>query len=94
MSKEYKFTVENIESGQRRPYGDSYFTYKVKSDSSEFIVKQFCTKVLQSAPIDKSERKAHIEEKGFGGNFTTYVEKFEKIGNNLYRYEAISPSTH
>ena len=92
-TEEYNFKVECLEAGQRRPYGDSYFHYVVESDNSEFVVKQFCTKVLQYAPISKDEVKAHIEKEGFAGNFTSYVTLFEKQGNK-YHYKVTSPSTH
>lgn len=90
---DYNFKVETVEAGQRRPYGDSYFYYIVESDNVEFVVRQFCTKVLKHAPITQDEVKAHVEKEGFGGNFTPYVTLFEKRGGK-YHYKVTSPSTH
>ena len=91
--KEYNFKVECIEAGQRRPYGDIYYHYVIESNNVESVVEQFCTRVLAYAPITKEEVKAHVQKKGFAGNFTPYVTLFEKQGNK-YHYKVTSPSTH
>lgn len=54
MTKNYTFEVEVIESGQRKRYGDSYYTYKITSDLPEQIVRQFAKNVLRKSylPID------------------------------------------
>tara|TARA_Y100001963_G_C6766669_1_gene442667 strand:+ start:1449 stop:1742 length:294 start_codon:yes stop_codon:yes gene_type:complete len=49
MSTDYLFKVETIEAGQRRSYGDSFYTYKVESNRPEFEVRIFCTKFLKTS---------------------------------------------
>ena len=51
---EYNFSVESLESGQRKAYGDSYYSYKVTSNRNESDIKAFCTKVLRPS-YPKSE---------------------------------------
>ena len=89
----YNFEVETKECGQRRAYGDSYYHYIVKSENVEFIVQEFCRKIVRHAPILESEVKAHVEKVGFAGHFTTYVTSFKKIGDNEYEYKCVQPST-
>lgn len=101
----YNYTVETKESGQRRAYGDSYYHYlitdnnhdnsgsKLKKEFAFRNAKGFCTKFLNKA-IPQSDRKKHIEEKGFDGNFTSYYTKFECISEGVYEYKVVKPSTH
>ena len=50
----YVFKVACLEAGQRGPYQDSFYSYEVTSDRSEFEVKTFCMNILKkSYPIDK-----------------------------------------
>lgn len=70
--KEYKFNVETIESGQRKSYGDSFYTYKVTSTEPEWVVKTFCTKVL----------KPSFEKKDMPDPFYGELLEFKKITNN------------
>lgn len=105
MKRNYNYTVETKEAEQRRAYGDSYYHYiitdnehdptapKYKLDSNLRTVKSFCTNFLDKA-IPQSDRKKHIEEKGFGGNFTHYYTSFKEISNGIYEYKVVSPSTH
>jgi hypothetical protein len=41
------FEIETIQAGQKQSYGDSYYTYKVTSTSSEQEVKGFCMNSLR-----------------------------------------------
>lgn len=105
MKRNYNYTVETKESGQRRPYGDSYYHYVVtdnnhEKDAPEYKlkhneqkIKSFCTNFLDKA-IPEVDRKKHIEEKGFGGNFTHYYTDFKQISDGVYEYKVVSPSTH
>ena len=45
----FLFEVETVESGQRRSYGDSYYSYNVTSDRPEREVKSFCMNVLNKS---------------------------------------------
>lgn len=47
----YTFEIECLESGQKKAYGDSFYSYKVTSDLSEEIVKLFCMNVLKKSYI-------------------------------------------
>lgn len=68
----YKFDVETIESGQRRPYEDSYYSYKVISNEPEYIVKTFCMKVLKSS----------YKKEDMPNPFAGELLEFKKITNN------------
>jgi hypothetical protein len=45
--KDYSFKVETIEAGQRKSYGDSFYTYKVTSKGSVQNIRDFCMGVLK-----------------------------------------------
>ncbi len=70
--KNYNFDVETIEAGQRGPYQDSYYSYKVTSKEAEYTIKSFCTKVLQP-----SYPKAEMPDP-----FVGELLEFKKITNN------------
>lgn len=70
--KTYQFNVETIEAGQRKSYGDSYYTYKITSSENEMFVKNFCTKVL----------KPSYEKKDMPDPFVGELLEFKKITNN------------
>lgn len=69
---EYLFEIETIESGQKRKYSDSYYTYKITSNRPEHEVKAFCMNVLRkSYPKDKMPNA-----------FACELLSFKKITNN------------
>lgn len=68
----YQFEVEVIESGQRRSYGDSFYTYEVTSKRPEREVKNFCTKVL----------KPSFEKLEMPDPFAGELLEFKKITDN------------
>jgi hypothetical protein len=70
--KTYQFNVETIEAGQRKSYGDSFYSYKVTSTENEWDVKNFCTKVLKSS----------CEKKDMPDPFAGELLEFKKITNN------------
>ena len=72
MEYEYNFKVNCIESGQRQSYGDSYYTYEVTSNRSEFDVKNFCMSVL----------KKSFEPKDKPNPFAGRLLEFKKITDN------------
>jgi len=47
----YIFEVEVLEAGQRKSYGDSYYSYSVSSERPEREVKLFCMNVLNRSFI-------------------------------------------
>ena len=86
---EYNFKVTVLQSGQQRRYGDSYFEYEVETNAVEFVVKQFCTKVLRpckNAYTDWARNKEKSAAEYFAGYYT-----FERIGDNKYRYKVTEP---
>lgn len=68
----YQFKVKTIECGQRRSYGDSYYTYEVESDRSVNEVRAFCMNVL----------KPSYEKKDMPNPFAGELLEFKKITNN------------
>lgn len=86
MMKEFKFMVKTIRSGQSKPYADSEYEFEIESDCHEFIVEQFCTKVLKSCNQTRSEWDVKNASSYFAGYY-----KFEKIGVNKYRYYVLEP---
>ena len=68
----YQFKVKTIECGQRRSYGDSYYTYEVESYRSEQTVKAFCMNVL----------KPSYEKKDMPNPFAGELLEFKKITNS------------
>ena len=83
MNIVYNFEVENLESGQRGKYKDSYYRYKVKSDCSEHLVKRFCMNVL----------RVSYNEEDMTSPFCGRLLKFEKIESNIYIYEVMEAYT-
>lgn len=77
----YNFEVDIKESGQRKSYGDSYYTYEVTSDRHEHEVKNFCTNVL----------KKSYEHKNMPDPFAGRILEFKKISSdgerNTYSYK-------
>lgn len=69
MTKIYQFEVEIIEAGQRGPYQDSFYAYKVKSDLPEHIIRSFCMNVL----------KKSYEKKDMPNPFAGQLLRFEKV---------------
>ena len=98
---EYRFKVENKESGQRRKYGDSYYHYIIEDlcdpkNTTDFITKKFCTTFLQPAVSEEQRRKDKLVggSEGFNLHFKPYYTMFEKIENRKYEYKVVMPSTH
>lgn len=70
--KTYIFEVECIESGQRRAYGDSFYSYKVTSDLLEKKVKLFCMNIL----------KRSYKEENMPNWASGKLLEFKKVTNN------------
>ena len=56
---DYNFRVETVEAGQRKSYGDSYYSYIVEDLTDiglqEYQMKQFCTGFLKPAKYSYGE---------------------------------------
>ncbi len=99
MSKRiFNFEVETIESGQRKAYGDSYYHFiienKSPTDYHEHVILQFCTGSLKLAIPEKQRKEMINNGGGADAHFKSYYTKFEKIGDRMFEYKAVSPSTH
>ena len=86
--RNYNFKVEVIREGQSRPYADSEYEYLVTSDCPEFVVKEFCTKVLRPKNQEHKDWDRNDINSFFRGYYT-----FEKKGENTYRYYVREPYT-
>ena len=88
-NKKITLEIETIRNGQPRPYADSYYEYILTVDGmSEFDVKSYCTKILRPC---RQTYKEWNEGKNnpnvyFGGYY-----RFEKIGDNKYKYFSLRP---
>jgi hypothetical protein len=51
--KDYSFQVETIEAGQRKSYGNSFYTYEVTSKEPFYVVKAFCVNILKRSYLKK-----------------------------------------
>jgi hypothetical protein len=69
---DYTFKVNCLEAGQRGPYQDSFYSYEVTSERSEYEVKAFCMYVLK-----KSYPKADMPDP-----FTGELLEFTNITKN------------
>ena len=87
VEKIYKFKVNVIESGQRRKYGDSYYTYTVTNECEQnydaSVIERFCKGFLRR-PVRFIDSPCHFDS----------TETFEKLGDREYKYCQVVPSTH
>lgn len=74
MSKTTKFIfeVETIEAGQRKPYGDSFYSYKILSDRPEPEVREFCMNILYKS----------YEKDKMPNSFAGELLNFQKLSDN------------
>ena len=89
------FDVKNTQAGQRRPYGDSYYEFTVKSDKPYEEVKKYCTQTVRKCDLTTgnylADERAGVED--FGDHFRSHYE-FKMIKEGEYFYRVTSPSTH
>lgn len=89
-NKKITIEIEVIRNGQPRPYADSYYEYILTVDGmSEFEVKAYCTKILRPCRQTFEEwnkDKNNSASVYFGGYY-----RFEKIGDNKYKYFKLEP---
>lgn len=95
--RNYNFKVEALEAGQRRPYGDSYYSYIVEDVSehelTEMEVKAFCTAVVKPAKYSQAEWLKLTQKYNPDVHFSNYYSVFEKIGERKYKYVVVSSYT-
>ena len=94
---EYKFEVKQFESGQRRKYGDSYYTYEVTSDRPEYEVKKFCMCVLKQSYLKGDMVDPFCGELLEFTNITNNNEGKSILNNRVedtYSYKVRYLSTH
>jgi len=86
---ELSIKVKTLKFGQPRAYADSEYEYEITVENcSEFLVKNFCTKVLRPC----NQTIAQWDPKDANSYFHGYYE-FSKIGENKYRYYKKEPFT-
>lgn len=68
----YSFDVECVEAGQRRKYGDSFYSFKVTSTMIEKDVKTFCMGILNPS----------YEPKDMPNPFAGRLLEFKKLTDN------------
>ena len=95
---EYRFNVETKECGQRKSYGDSYYSYIVEDLTEiglpEYQMKQFCTGFLKPAKYSHAEwLQAQKEGGGAEVHFSNYYTEFKKISDRKYSYKVVSSYT-
>lgn len=86
--QQFNFEVKTLKCGQPRPYANSEYEYEITSDCSEFTVKRFCTNILRPC----SQTYDEWDENDMDSYFRGYY-RFEKIGDNKYRYYKLEPFT-
>lgn len=87
MKRDYYFTVETLESGQRRKGANTVYRFLIYDHSPqphpESVVKKFCTGVVRPA-VDHEKMKNAYECK---------ITKFESLAGNTWAYETEELST-
>lgn len=87
--EEMKISIKTIREGQPRAYADSEYEYEIEVENcSEFMVRQFCTKVLRPCSQTKVEWNVNDVDSYFRGYY-----ELSKIGENKYRYYKREPYT-
>lgn len=89
------FDVVRTHSGQKRPYGDTFREFTVKSDLSEEQVQYYCTNNVYPCHLHYDTWLADYRKKG--STATEYFRnsfKFNKVRDGEYFYQVIQPSTH
>lgn len=100
--KEYK--VKQTEAGQRRRYGDTYYTFEVTfydeiiprggtltADYKEETQRAWC----EGLALGRKLTRYSVDRKENRRNaFSAYLERIEPIGEDQYRIIIILPSTH
>ena len=87
---------KQIQAGQKRRYGDSFYDYVVKSDLPSEKVEQICTASVRECGLKYSDWLAderNPETRSMDNHFRLHY-KFEKRADGSYFYSVISPSTH
>ncbi len=89
------YEVSRLHSGQKRPYGDSYYEFLIKSEKPESEVKKFCVEVLYpcALPTEQYLREERAGVENFGDHFRLHFE-FKKQSDGVYFYRVTRPSTH
>lgn len=92
---EYIFTVEIIRAGQPKAYADSKYEYIVEvslpcftARAEEWMVKRFCTKILN--PCFQTHEE-WCKNRGDDGAYFAGYYTLEKVGENTYKYYVCRP---
>ena len=89
------YEVECTHSGQKRAYGDTFREFTIKTDKPEDEAKDYCTEHVYKCSLTTAEyladERAGVKE--FGDHFRSNY-KFSRVGDGVYFYQVIQPSTH
>lgn len=89
------YDVKSTHSGQKRPYGDTFREFTVKSDKPESEVQVYCTQQVRECELTNAEylKDERAGVKDFGDHFrSSYI--FRKVSEGVYFYQITEPSTH
>jgi len=89
------YDVVCTHSGQKRPYGDTFREFTIKTDKPENEVKDYCTESVYKCNLTTDEYLADERAgvKDFGDHFRSNY-KFRKVRDGEYSYVVTQPSTH
>lgn len=95
--REREMKIENTHYGQKQKYGDSFYEYTITSE--ENVTRDDIDSLIKNKKLYKYDcllSKPSRDEcmNDFGMNFTTYVNKIQKISEKEWFVQIISPSTH
>lgn len=86
--KEFALHITVLREGQPRAYADSEYEYEIEADCGEFMVKEFCTKILRPCSQTRDQWDTNNANSYFHGYY-----QFSKIGGNKYKYYKKEPFT-
>ena len=89
------YDVECLHSGQKRPYGDTYREFCVKTDKPMEDVEKYCTEKIYACKLTTKEYLSDERSgvKDFGDHFRSHYEIINR-GDGEYFYRVTQPSTH
>jgi hypothetical protein len=84
-------TFTNTHSGQKRPYGDSFYEYEVTSDRPAEEVERVCRDSIYKCGLTEEQwRKENRENPSMDNHFRSHYV-FKKTGDGKYFYQVCFP---
>ena len=89
-----RYKTTETERGQRRKYGDSYFSYIIDFEKESDATEENAYTIGQTLYPCELDRATYKEEDGpMSKHFRSYYS-VSKISKKSYGYNVVSPSTH